>query len=246
MIDFGLVVSLIAAIGAPALLAIRWGSYDDERSSFVDDVIAPLLLGLVVGRLVTLALDDPASIGRLSDMLVIRSGVEFWPGVATAASVVAWQAQRANRPPLESLAALAPLALVGYAAYEAACVFRDGCLGPVAPVGLRPPGLQATMLPVGWLMAAATVVGALLVHRYKERFGSAVVVAVGAAVVAAVRSLGSVWLPHLGDGMTRQHRTSVAVLIVSTVTTVLLLASSQRLRAAEPSRAAADRRRFIR
>lgn len=102
MIDFGLVVSLIAAIGAPALLAARW-SDGDESSSFLDDVTAPLLAGLAVGRLATLVLDDPGSIGSMSDMLVIRSGVEFWPGAAAAAGVVAWQARRTERPPMERL-----------------------------------------------------------------------------------------------------------------------------------------------
>ncbi len=233
MIDFGLVVSLIAAIGVPALLAIRWASYDDWGSNFLDDVTVPLVVGLVAGRLVTLALDDPNSIGSLSDMLVIRSGVEFWPGVAAAAGVVAWQANRADRSPLERLAALAPLALVGYAAYEAACVFRDGCLGPVSPVGLRPPGLQTTMLPVGLLMAAATLAGAVIARRrLQDRVRPAVLVATAVTIVAAVRSLGSVWLPHIGEDMTRQHRSSIAVLVVATG--VLLLVTSQRERTTEP------------
>ena len=233
MIDFGLVVSLIVAIGPPALLAIRWTSDDDWGSNFLDDVTAPLLVGLVAGRLVTLALDDPNSIGSLSDMLVIRSGVEFWPGAAAAAGVVAWQANRADRSPLGRLAALAPLALVGYAAYESTCAFRDGCLGPVSPVGLRPPGLQTTMLPVGWLMAAATLAGAVIMHRrLQDRVRPAVLVATAVAIVAAVRSVGSVWLPHIGDGMTRQHRTSVAVLFVATG--VLLLVSFRSAHTAEP------------
>lgn len=231
MIDFGLVVSLIVAIGAPALLAVRWASDDDWGSNFLDDVTAPLLVGLMTGRLVTLALDDPNSIGSLSDMLVIRSGVEFWPGVAAAAGVVAWQANRADRSPLKRLAALAPLALVGYAAYEATCVFRDACLGPVSPVGLRPPGLQTTMLPVGLLMAAATLAGAVVVLRLQARVRPAVLVATAMTIVAAVRSVGSVWLPHIGDGMTRQHRTSAAVLFVATG--VLVLASSRRVRTVE-------------
>jgi prolipoprotein diacylglyceryltransferase len=231
VIDFGLVVSLIAAIGAPALLAIRWASHEGWGSSFLDDVTVPLLVGLVTGRLVTLALDDPNSIGSLSDMLVIRSGVEFWPGVAAAAGVVAVQANRWGESPMQRLATLAPLALVGYAAYEAACVFRDGCLGPVSPVGLRPPGLQTTMLPVGLLMAAATLAGAVIVHRLQDRVRPTVLVATAAAIVAAVRSLGSVWLPHVGDGMTRQHRTSAAVLFVATG--VLVLASWRRVRTVE-------------
>lgn len=226
MIDFGLVVSLMAAIGVPALLAVRW-AYGDGSSSFLDDVTAPLLAGLAVGRLVTLALDDPSSIGSLSDMLVIRSGVEFWPGAVAAAGVVAWQASRTGTSPMQRLAALAPLALVGYAAYEATCVFRDGCLGPVAPVGLRPPGLETTMLPVGWLVAAATLAGAALVHRRRDRTRPAVSIAAAVVVAAAVRSLGSIWLPHVGDGMTRQHWTSITVLLAAMVATVLLLMSPQ-------------------
>lgn len=219
MIDFGLVVSLIVAIGVPALLAARWTS-GGESSTFLDDVTAPLLVGVAVGRLVTLALDDPSSIGSLSDMLVIRSGVEFWPGVAAAVAVVAWQARRAGRPLAARLAALAPLALVGYALYEAACVFRDGCLGPVAAVGLRPPGLRTTMLPIGWFMAAATVAGAVLVQRRRDRVRPLVSVAAAAVVVASVRSVGSVWLPHVGEGITRQHRTSIALLALATVASV--------------------------
>lgn len=222
MIDLGLVVSLVVAIGVPSLLAVPW-AHGDGSSTLLDDVLAPLVVGVAVGRLVTLALDDPSSIGSLADMLVIRSGVEFWPGVAAAAGVVAWRALRAGRSPLAPLAALAPFALVGYAGYEATCVFRDGCLGPVAPVGLRPPGLQATMLPVGLVVAVATLGAAMLVRRTQASTRPSVSVAMAVAAVAGVRSVASVWLPHVGDGMTRQHRTSVAVFAVST--TFLLLQS---------------------
>lgn len=131
---------------------------------------------------------------------------------------------------MQRLAALAPLALVGYAAYEATCVFRDGCLGPLAPVGLRPPGLQATMLPVGWLMAAATLAGAVLVHRRQDRTRPVMSIATAVLVAAAVRSLGSVWLPHVGGGMTRQHWTSLSVLLVATLATVLLASSPHTTR----------------
>ena len=41
MIDFGLVASLIVAIGLPALLATRWRDTGEPGSSFLDDVIGP-------------------------------------------------------------------------------------------------------------------------------------------------------------------------------------------------------------
>lgn len=237
MIDFGLVVSLLAAIGLPTMLARRWAPADQRESTFLDDITGPLVVGLVTGRLVTLALDDPTSLGSVSDMLVIRSGVEFWPGVAAAVLFVAWSEHRAGRSPVGRLAEIAPLAMVGYATYEAACVFRDGCLGPVSPVGLRPPGVRVAMLPIGWAMSGATMVGAVAVRRLAGRHRPLAVVAVAACWVAVVRSVGSVWLPHLGDAMTRQHRSSIAVLVLSGVVAV---AASRRYTTTPPTAAPHD------
>ena len=214
MIDFGLLVSMIIGVGLPSLV-IRWWplrSYSDDVS-VLDIALGPAFAALGVGRLVALALDDPQSIGRVADMLIIRSGVEFWPGVVAAVGLLAWSARRAGVPPLLRLADVAPLALVGYAGYEAACIFRDGCFGPESPIGLRPAGLITTMLPMGLLMAVAVVVGAALVRRLSR---PAVVVAASVLIVATVRSVASIWLPHVGQGLTRQHLSSIVVTVVFT------------------------------
>lgn len=224
MIDFGLLVSVMAALGTPAAVAWWWPVGNDgarsrslETPSFLDVALGPALVGLLVGRLTTLALDDPNSLGSLSDMMIIRSGVEFWPGLLAAAIVVVWSERREGLPRFERVAALVPLAMIGYAAYEFACVFRDGCFGPESPIGLRPPGVATTMFPVGWVMASVTLASALVIRRVAVRVSPAVVPLVGIGVVAAVRSIGSIWLPHVGDGLTRQHRTSLAVLVVAGV-----------------------------
>lgn len=232
MIDFGLVASLMMALGVPALVAHRWVSNGDSGMRFIDGVVGPLAIGLATGRLVTLALDDPNSLGSMSDMLVIRSGVEFWPAVAAAAGLAAWQAGRNGTPPLQRLAELAPLALIGYAAYEAACVFRDGCPGPVSPLGLRPPGLHTSMLPIGWLMALSTVIGAAILHHRQRRTAPAALVISAVAWVGVTRSIGSVWLPKIGDGLTRQHVSSLAVAVTAMGA---LLALSSRRRAFDSS-----------
>ena len=95
MIDYGLLVSVIIAFGVPSLLMWWWpldtapiAASGPEPPGFLDVAVGPAFAGLAVGRLVTLALDDPNSLGSLSDMLIIRSGVEFWPGVIGAAAVV--------------------------------------------------------------------------------------------------------------------------------------------------------------
>lgn len=232
MIDYGLLVSLVAAFGVPSLVGWWWPLDDaprsagaDEPPTFLDVALGPAFAGLAVGRLTTLGLDDPNSIGSLSDMVIIRSGVEFWPGVVAAVGVTLWAEHRAGLPRLHHLAGLLPLAIIGYAAYEAACVFRDGCFGPATDVGLRPPGVSTAMFPVGWLMAAALIAAALLVRGLASRVRSrTVVVAAATAAVAGVRAIGSIWLPHVGEGLTRQHVTSLV--IASTAALVLAIAGA--------------------
>lgn len=240
MIDYGLLVSVMVAFGAASVLSWRWSIAEeappeasDKPVDFLDLALGPALAGLAVGRLAALALDDPNSIGSLSDMLIIRSGVEFWPGVVAAALVVLWGERRAGLAPLTRLSLLVPLAMVGYSGYEAACVFRDGCFGPASPVGLRPPGVSTTMLPVGWLMAAAVVVGAVAVRALAERVAPrAAVVAAATAAVAGVRSVGSIWLPHVGDGLTRQHSTSIVVAAIAFAALAPIVAAVARSRRA--------------
>ncbi len=85
MIDYGLLVGLIVAFAVPAILARRWRlATFDPPVGFVDAALGPATLSLTVGRLSALALDDPRSFTKVADLLVIRSGVEFWPGVAAA------------------------------------------------------------------------------------------------------------------------------------------------------------------
>ena len=110
MIDFGLLVSVIVAFGVPTILSWHWpidvparSVSSVQRAEFLDVAVGPALAGLGVGRLAALALDDPQSIASLSDVLIIRSGVEFWPGVAAAAGAVLWGEHRAGLPSLSRL-----------------------------------------------------------------------------------------------------------------------------------------------
>ncbi len=232
MIDYGLLVSMIIAFGVPSLFASWWlVSGRDGPVGFLDVAVGPVFAGLAMGRLTTLALDDPSSIGSISDMLIIRSGVEFWPGVAAALAAVLVSAHFGLVSPSRRVAELAPLAMIGYAGYEAACIFRDGCYGPRSTIGLRPPGLTTTMLPVGWFMAAAVGVTAIGVHTLLTRGRPPLVVALAsAAAVASVRAVGSIWLPHVGEGLTRQHLSSIAVAVVSLAGLAIVVAKDRRSR----------------
>lgn len=216
MIDFGLLVSIAAAFLVPSLLAKWWPLRTvGPGATFLDLALGPAITGLAVGRLSTLALDDPGSLGRLADVMVIRSGVEFWPAVAAASAVAAWSAHRAGVGTANRLADLAPLAMVGYGSYEAACLFRDGCFGPPSPFGLRPDGLSIRMVPVGILMGVSVGAVAWAIRRVGHRHDQVKVALVAVAVVALVRAVASVWLPRVGEAMSRQQGTSVVVAVTA-------------------------------
>jgi hypothetical protein len=211
MIDSGLLVSVIIVVATGTLVLAPWPEAA-VAGGVLDAALGALVAGVIAGRLAFVALDDPSSLTSVADLLVIRSGVEFWPGVAVG---IAWASHLARRDgvrPLLRLAALAPSALVAWSAYEASCLLRDGCFGPRASIGLRPRGFATPMLPIG-LVVGALVLGAAVGIRQLHRHGwspwSVVVSSVSA--IALVRSVASIWLPRIGSSLSRQHVTSIVV-----------------------------------
>lgn len=221
MLDVGLLVTG-AAIWLALVAASRWApSAAIERGELLDRLAVPAVAGILAGRFVAAFLDDPASLRSLRAFLVIRGGVEFWPGVVVAAGLLAIGIRRRKRDISFDLAEFAPFLLWGYAAYEAACVVRDGCYGPASPIGFTPDGLRTTMFPVGLVVAAAAAVLGLIVRQlWSWKPTSRILLAIGG--VAAVRSVASIWLPRLGDDLTRQHTESLGVLLAAALVGVYL------------------------
>lgn len=215
MIDVGLLATIAIVLIVPSVFVQPWPQ-SAAVTGLLDTAGGALLIGLVAGRLTAVAIDDPGSLTRIGDLLIIRSGVEFWPGVAAG---IAWIAARSNRDhiaPIQRLAALTAPALVAWACFEAACLVRDGCPGPLSTFGMRPDGLVQRMFPVD-VLAAAAGIGAAVATRYFHRRGmpSAQVVTLAVALLAVIRSAASIWLPHIGNGLTRQHKTSLVVAIIA-------------------------------
>lgn len=229
MIDYGLLMSIILALAAPSVvMRYRQPSTYNTSVSTTDVMLIPGLVGVLVGRLATLSIDDPRAIGKLSDMLVVRSGVEFWPAVAAAVGVVAWTGYRDQVSPLARVADLTPYAIVGYGAYEVACIFRDGCFGPASPLGLKPDGSSTTMLPIGVLMGlGALVIAGFVIRQAQKDWPPSAIAAAAVTLVGTVRSLGSIWLPRVGGELTRQHRTSIVITVVAGLATAAELVRSR-------------------
>lgn len=225
MIDLRLLATIAIMLTIPAFF-VQVRPPNALNGGLLDSGLGALAFGVIVGRITSLGIDDPTSITSLSDVLIIRSGVEFWPGALAALVWLAVGARRDQVPAALRLAALAPAALVAWACFEATCLLRDGCPGPQSRIGLRPTGLSTRTFPVGLAVAAAALAGAYLVDRlHRRQLPPVQVTIIAIAVVAVTRSAASFWLPHIDTGLTRQHKESIAVLAASLI--ALPLANAQ-------------------
>lgn len=228
MIDVGLLASLAILLIVPAAFMPPWPDYAVPEG-LIDSTLGALVIGVVVGRITSIAVDDPRSLTSLGDLLIVRSGVEFWPGVAAGLVWLVVCARRESVIPSVRLAALSPPALVSWACYELTCVIREGCPGPRLAFGLRPDGLVERVFPVGIFVGGLGVAAALTIRRCHRRGMSATqVVVTSLTTLAVIRSVASIWLPHIGDQLTRQHVTSLAVAGAGFITSAVLQFSRRR------------------
>lgn len=216
MIDRGLLLTIAVMTAAVPVLTRLAPPRTMKRGELLDATLPAMFAGLAAGRVTALTLDDPTALSRLRDILLIRGGMEFWPGVAAGVALLALGARRAPLAPYARLADLAPFAMWEYALYEGLCLVRDGCFGPRSVIGIRPGGLGSPQLPIGVFVAVAAVGAGVLVRRIGlRRPRRAVIAAVGA--VALVRSVASFWLPRIGSALTRQHVESLVVTVAAAV-----------------------------
>ena len=228
MIDVGLLASIAIVLIVPAVFVPPWPT-SAAATGLLDTAGGAVLIGLLVGRLAAVAIDDPGALSRIGDLIIIRSGVEFWPGVAAGTAWIAIRSKRDHIAPAQRLAALTTPALVAWACYEAACLVRDGCPGPLSSLGLRPDGLVARMFPIDVFAAAAAVAAAIATRHFHRRgMPSLQVVVLAIALLSTIRSVASIWLPHIGDGLTRQHETSLVIAVIATLTFIAIRIREQR------------------
>ncbi len=217
MIDTGLLVSLVLVVVVPTAFVPRRRSAA-IANGVVDVAIGAAIFGLLVGRAGALVIDDPGSLRHLSDFVVIRSGVEFWPGLVAGVAWLWFGARRDGVRLIDRLAALTPAMVMAWAVYEGTCVIRDGCAGPVTAFGLTPSGLSHSQFPVGLAVAAGGLLLTSIVGWLAARRADSTTVALAGLIgVAGIKSIASFWLPHLGSALTRQHRESLVVFAVATI-----------------------------
>ncbi|CAN5853725.1 MAG: hypothetical protein ACR2HP_08635 [Ilumatobacteraceae bacterium] len=171
----------------------------------------PALVGLIIGRLSSMVLESGWDVGDLRDLFILRGGVELVPGVAAAVVLLAWSARRGGIGVIARLADLTPYALAGLAGFQATCLVRDGCHGPASAIGLPVPGGSERVLPVELVAAVVLGMAAVWLAGSRHRHTPAWAVVLGVAIVAVERSVVAIWLPAVGDGLSRAHVTSIVI-----------------------------------
>lgn len=196
----------------------------------VDPLLLSVIGSVLIGRVFLVAVEDPAALQNLRDVLVIRGGVAFWPAVAGGVALYAYLTRDLEGSIRMRLSAATPTVLAGYGAYEATCILRDGCFGPTAGFGMTPPGFITPMLPVGWVVAALVLAWAVGHQRRLPREGD---VLLSLLFLAAVRATASFHLPRVGGQLTSPHVQSIAVAVVALG---VVIGSGARDRHTTPSR----------
>ena len=234
MIDRGLLATMALIFGVVAIADRLLRRRLADREPVLALASTPVMIGIAIGRLAAVVQDDPATLRRPFDLLLLRGGMEFWPGVAAAVAAVWLATRRGPSRPQERLAELAPFALWAYAAYEAACLLRDGCFGPSSRLGLRPGGIGEPQLPVGVLVGVSAAALGVAVWRWSTTLRPLGVITLSVAGLAAIRAAAGFLLPKVTAGLTRAHRESITVLSISLLLGAALLArSTLRSRGAE-------------
>lgn len=225
-------MSMLAVIAGTLLALGVVPPFGFDRQRISEAASTPVIVGFVVSRVVFLLFDNPGSLTRIRDILVFRSGLEFWAGVLFAVGFCCWQNRRAPERLTVLLAAGVPYALVGLAFYEGACLLRDGCLGPTSSVGLTPYGLTRPMIPVGLFVAAAFLVSAWLLRR-NHTMNAVTKLSASLAVLGGVRALASRYLPAFGSS--RVGLESFVAFFIGVSASAVSLQKSRKERAARPA-----------
>lgn len=210
MIDRGLLASgVVVAVVAWVFPRVVRGP---RRPVPLDPLLLSVVTAILIGRVVAVAVEDPTALRAVREVMVIRSGVAFWPALAGGVAAYAFFTRGSATSLWIRLSAAAPTVLAGYGSFEAMCLARDGCFGPAVSFGVTPPGLLTPMLPVGWIVAALTLGWAA---QHQRRLARPTDVLSAILFLAVVRGVASFHLPRVGAALSSSHLQSIVVAVAA-------------------------------
>ncbi len=210
-----------ALAGALALYGALWWMGRRDTTLCVRDLweiaVTAGIIGLVVGRMVSMLRGGVNPVTNLGDFILVRAGVDTVAAAVGALLAAAWLARSDL---LEQLDGLAPAAVFGVAGWQAGCLFRDACLGSRSslPWAWAQTGSDITRHPIEIYAALGLGVAAWLLFRVRLRYPAAGVVSgLGLAVVGLVRLLTEPLRPSLFAGPTWWYGAAVGVGLAATL-----------------------------
>ncbi len=209
------------AIAVSLLYVTLW--YEGGRTNAADctrrvwdALLAAVLAGVAVGRIVAMMRGGVNPLTSPADILIVRGGVDTVAAATAALLVYAVLVRR----DLWSLAdAAAPAALAGLAGWHAGCMVRAACLGTPSdlPFAIAQPGSGITRHPVEIYAALLLLTAAIVLILWKRsRPGPGIIAMTGIAAAATARLATEPMRPVLGNSLILWY--AVAALLAAAAT----------------------------
>jgi len=130
----------------------------------MDALIGAAAVGMLTGRLAAMIADGVNPLTSLTEMLIVRAGVDTVTASIGATAALLWTGR--DRLPA-FVDNLAPAVLAGLAGWHAGCVWRGTCLGVAAdvPWGWSQPGSPITRHPYSIYIAVLLLAAAWVTSR---------------------------------------------------------------------------------
>ncbi len=178
-----------------------------------DWILGAAVVGLLVGRLTAMLSQGVNPLVNLSDVMIVRGGVDTGAASIAALVTLAWGLRDDLWPGLD---AAAPAALAGLAGWHAGCLFRSACLGAPStlPWAWAQAGSPITRHPTELYASGLLVIAAVLAYRSATRWRSGVLAGSALAVAAFSRLITHPLRPTLSNRVVGWYLTGIVVGLV--------------------------------
>ena len=195
-----------AAIAGASAYGMLW--WEAKRGNAVrcagnlwETAMVSVVVGIFIGRIVTMLIDGVNPIAHPMDVMLVRSGVSTVGASLGTAVVFLWQSRKEPTAMADGISAAA---LAGLAGWSAGCLVRGTCLGTASdlPWAIAQEGSTVTRHPVAIYAALLLAIAAIALAWWKAYRRPAAGMPASLAIVAAatVRLATEPMQPSLSGG----------------------------------------------
>ncbi len=211
-----------AIAGASAYGMLWWeakrGNAARCAGNLWETALVSVVVGIFIGRIVTMLIDGVNPIAHPLDVMLVRSGVSTVGASIGTAFVFLWQSRK---EPISMADGISAAALAGLAGWAAGCIVRGTCLGTASdlPWAVAQEGSTLTRHPVGIYAAILLTIAALAIAWWKayRRPSPGTPASLAVVAAAAVRLAMEPFQPSLSGGPVWFYAAALVVGVVGVV-----------------------------